>query len=518
MTLFAERARSVDPEFAVTEANAEAIAEICVRLDGLPLAIELAAARSALFTPEQMLDRLKHGLPTLASGQSDLPARQRTLRGAILWSHDLLTPEQQRVFRRLAIFPGGWKVSAALEVAGDQETDPLGIIESLLRQNLIRREGHGPESRFQMLVTIREFALEQLDTSGETGAMRTALAEWALQWTQDNSRQRTEQPSQSRAQAVSEEYANLNAALEYLAESSRVDDLLCIVDRLSPDLYLLGRTREARSWCERALATTGAPPELRAPVLSELGQHAHDLGDERVAILSLTEASTLARELGDARIEATSAFLLGVIAEDSGNHERAEQHLQVALGIFTRLGEARDRAVTEMHLGIQAYARGDTPAAMAVWTRVAAQRKAAGDSIVTAWCTTWRALALLDQGDLRQAQPLLAELLVARHDVAMRHIDDTALALMAVYASQIDENEIGARWIGAVHALQSLTGSHFDSPEYRTYDAAEKRLRMALGEERFAQESDTGAHFDVETAFAQAADIIAVAPPAGHMA
>src|SRR5829696_6978662 len=182
--LFVARAEAVQPDFALTSDNAVAVAEICRRLDGLPLAIELAAARVKVLPPAALLARLDHRLPLLTGGGRDLPERQQTMRAAIAWSHDLLTPEEQALFRCLAVFAGGFTLEAAEAVAsgsGEPGIDPFEGVASLLDKSLLRQEaGPGAESRFIMLETVREFALEQLAASGEDAAIRQRHASRCL--------------------------------------------------------------------------------------------------------------------------------------------------------------------------------------------------------------------------------------------------------------------------------------------------------------------------------------------------
>ena len=184
VALFVERARAVRSTFELTDENAQTVAAICRRLDGLPLAIELAAARLRLFSPRELLTRLDHRLPLLAGGARDVPARQRTLRDAIAWSYDLLDEAQQRLFRRLAIFVGGFTLGSGLQVSGfgDGSSSPdtrhptpdtLDLVASLVDMNLLRHEdGADDESRLVMLETIREYGLERLDASGEAAELR----------------------------------------------------------------------------------------------------------------------------------------------------------------------------------------------------------------------------------------------------------------------------------------------------------------------------------------------------------
>src|SRR5215218_9807001 len=182
--LFVARAEAVQPDFALTSDNTVAVAEICRRLDGLPLAIELAAARVKVLPPSALLARLDHRLPLLTGGGRDLPARQQTMRDAIAWSYDLLTPEEQVLFRRLAVFARGFTLEAAEAVASGSDKpgiDPFESVASLTDKSLVRQEaGFGGEPRFTMLETVREFALEQLAASGEEDAVRERHAHWCL--------------------------------------------------------------------------------------------------------------------------------------------------------------------------------------------------------------------------------------------------------------------------------------------------------------------------------------------------
>jgi predicted ATPase len=180
--LFVVRAQAVRPDFAVTTANAPAVAEICNRLDGLLMALELAAVRVKVLPPQALLKRLELRLPLLTGGARTLPARQQTMRDTIAWSHDLLSPEEQTIFRRLAVFAGGCTLDAAEAVAGaGKPLDVFGAMATLVDESLLRQEeGFEGEPRFRTLETVREYGLEQLDASGEGEARRSQLAAWGL--------------------------------------------------------------------------------------------------------------------------------------------------------------------------------------------------------------------------------------------------------------------------------------------------------------------------------------------------
>src|SRR5438876_8053582 len=215
------------PDFSVTNANAPAVAALCAYLDGLPLAIELAAARVKHFSPQTLLARLEQGLSVLSGGARDLPARQQTLRGALAWSYDLLSPEEQKLFRHLAVFVDGWSLEAAealCEAAGGLAEDMLEGMASLVDKSLLRQEEQAAgETRFWMLQTLREFGLEQLARSGELEATRQAHAEYYLRLAEEvkPSLQATEQGKW--LVRLEQEHENLRAALFWLLAQARGD-------------------------------------------------------------------------------------------------------------------------------------------------------------------------------------------------------------------------------------------------------------------------------------------------------
>src|SRR2546421_1729823 len=263
--LFVERAGAVQPDFKVTTENAAAVAEICNRLDGLPLAIELAAARVKVLTPQAMRPQLREGLNILASTARDLPERQRTLRGAIAWSWDLLNPAECKLFSRLAIFVGGGMLAQIEEICGGASElggDLLEVLSGLVEHSLVRQSEVDGEPRFRMLVTIREFALERLDESEDRDLIRTrhtraylALAERARPYVQENDQKRW-------LDLLEQEHDNLRAALESSLSDGRVEEACRLVYALWRFWQVRGHLVEGARWCERVLAlpTAEVPP------------------------------------------------------------------------------------------------------------------------------------------------------------------------------------------------------------------------------------------------------------------
>jgi predicted ATPase len=304
VALFIRRAQAVKPDFEITNDNAPAVAEICHRLDGLPLAIELAAARIRLFPPQALLRRLERSLPFLTGGAKDLPARQQTLRGALDWGYNLLTEEEQRFFRRLAVFSGGWDFGAAEAVCNPEgDLDTIGGIESLLEKSFILGAGGDEdEPRFTMLQVIREYGMEKLAESGEAELMQQRHATFFVQMAEE-AQMGLQGPDQTRwLQRLKRENDNIRAALVRALENSDSETAV----RLGAAMALIfwygtGDWREGREWLERALALPEAEGQrhVRARALAGLGQMCYLLNDFPAARMYLDQAIALAGEVGD---------------------------------------------------------------------------------------------------------------------------------------------------------------------------------------------------------------------------
>jgi predicted ATPase/DNA-binding NarL/FixJ family response regulator len=362
--LFVQRARAVRPDFELTEANASAVAEICARVDGLPLAIELAAARIRLLEAEDMLGRLEHPLELLTGGWKDAPARQQTLWATIDLSHDLLDPDERRLFRRLAVFTGGCTVEAAEAVLGDAGAPTATVLSGLLGlldKNLLSRSAHARlEPRFEMLVTVREYALERLLASGETEAVRDAHAAYYRALAEDDE-PRLASPEQRRSlQRLKEEHDNLRGALSWSLERGDAESALRICCALWRFWLLIGNLSEGRRGLRAAveLSETG-PPALRARALAAAGVlavHQADYGD---AEWLCRESLALAEELGDDRAIAGALSGLALSAQRAGEPQSAVELYEQALAIYRDLGDKGAVARSLEGLGQSLYVKGD---------------------------------------------------------------------------------------------------------------------------------------------------------------
>ena len=300
--LFIERAQAVTPDFTVDNENAPAVAEICWRVDGLPLAIELAAARVRMLPPQAMLARLEKRLPLLIGGARDLPERQRTLRETIRWSHDLLSEEEQVLFRRLAVFAGGASLEAAEAVANPAgEFDVFAGLERLVEQSLVRQEA-GPtgEPRFTMLETIREFGIEQLAAAQEVDEVRQRHAEHMLRLTADQAQAMQILQHRETVVQVTTEYENVRLALTWFEERGEIAALLQLGVALYGFWIARGLLDEGLRWLERALERSGdsTPSAWRVQALNGAANLALFQGNEARAETFITESLAAARVSG----------------------------------------------------------------------------------------------------------------------------------------------------------------------------------------------------------------------------
>ncbi len=324
--LFTARATAVDPAFELGERSAAAVAEICRRLDGLPLAIELAAARSKVLPPETMAQHLGQVLPLLTGGAVDLPERQRTLQATLDWSYALLGERERLLLARLAVFAGGFAFESVAAVCPDLEDEPLSLLATLVDHSLLRREDAcGGTPRFGMLDTIREYALGRLEASGEDASARArhaahfaALAEHA-----ESEIAAGADPAPLLARLESE-HDNLRAALAHLHEWGSVEAELRLASSLAYFWRVRAHLSEGRVWLEGALARAGdVSPELRAKSLSSAGRLAYRQGDYARARNLHEQALLVSRDSGDLRAVGQALSDLGGVSLGEGDVDRA---------------------------------------------------------------------------------------------------------------------------------------------------------------------------------------------------
>jgi predicted ATPase/transcriptional regulator with XRE-family HTH domain len=334
--LFIERATETAPEFTITGENAAAVAGICRRLEGLPLALELAAARAKVLAPAILLARLEQRLPLLSGGPRDAPNRQRTMRDAIAWSHDLLSPEEQALFRRLAVFAGGFTLEAAAAAAAGRvdtataEEEVLEGLATLLDHSLLRLVESPPgattEARFAMLETVREFAMERLTASDEEETIRRVHASYHAALA-ESAQDRIHSPDGPAVlDRLETEHDNLRAALAWAIARGETDTALRLVNACWRFWWMHSHLDQGRLLLDRVLALSApaaAGSALRPTALVAAGYFARIQGDFARAIATGEEALAAARVVGDSHAEAAAADAVGLVSLDGGELERA---------------------------------------------------------------------------------------------------------------------------------------------------------------------------------------------------
>ena len=574
MRLFVERARAAQDDFLLTEENAGVVATICHRLDGLPLAIELAAARSKLLPPQALLDRLDRRLTVLTGGGRDQPDRLRSMRDAIAWSYDLLSPDEQSLFRRLAVFVGGFSPEAAEAVAGSrwrsvphllsdappppsERDDPrsaLDIVASLLDKSILRRiDQVDGEPRLGMLETIREFALDRLAASGEEEQARRRHVDFFLGLA-ERSEPQFYGPEQSVALAcLTREHANLRAALEWALESAEVTTGLRLAVALGRFWHVGGRIGERQQWLERLLESVeDIPAGMHARALCLLGDGAYDTGDLTAAQTFYERSLALASQANDQQRIAEALLGLGGIAADLlEDLAAAETHFARSLALREEIGDRWGAALMRLNLadiftarGEEATARSLIEAGLASW-RTLGYRQGIGRALymlaqldeergdATAafprfqeCFTVWREVGYragiaeaatslgwltLRGGDPVAAASFFAESLTIWGEVGSRKGIASSLESCAAVAAARDQMEVALRLAGTATALRKTIGTSPSALERSRLDPWLRAARQSLGVAMARAAETAGRTRLVDEAIAEANDAVSAA-------
>ncbi len=486
VTLFAQRAHAARVDFTLDASNAPTVEELCRRLDGLPLAIELAAAQVTVLTPDQILSRLTDRFRLLTRGQRDAPARQQSMRDAVGWSYDLLTSDEQRLFRVLSVFVGGFTMDAA-EVVGESDTlDVVTGVRVLVDASLLRMVDGGEQPRYVMLETIREFGLERLAASGEEAAARDRQVEWCLATARNAI---LFDPSRQLAwlQSLGAEIGNLRVVLHRLHDSGRIAEMAELVTQLRWFWYLTERYSEGLLWYERVLAQPdGVPDRALADALLFAGQLALNLGRAEAAA-RIDAALSMARESGDVLREAEAIFYLGSMAEGIGDYATAESRFHAARGLYEAAALAWRMILVDYRLGVVAFGKGELAEAarMLDASRVAAE--AIGDTFIPPLSRIFLALIACIQGNLAQAAALIKELPTERATVT-HHDRFGILNTVAVFARASGRHESAARLFGAASTSEVTLAM----PESEVFERAATAVRRHLGTDAFNRAWEAG--------------------------
>jgi non-specific serine/threonine protein kinase len=529
--LFAARARAVVPDFALTPEVAPIVGEICRRVDGLPLAIELAAARAKALPLATLLDLLERRLPLLTGGGRDLPVRQQTVRATIAWSYDLLTAEDQRLFWRLAVFAGGFTLVAAEAVgvvadggAGADVVSPLvDGISSLVDQSLLRPVDEPvTEPRYVMLETVREYARERLEASGEADEIRRRHAAWFLELAETAEPELIGPAQESWLDRLEGEHPNLRAALAWATEH---DPDLAL--RLSGALHQFWRIRghlsEGGDWLERGLATGSGATASRAKALAAASLVRYLQGDRAAGAALAEEARGLYEHLEDWRGVATALHVGGLShvglgqegeSPDHSHLARAEAMFEAELNLFRELGDRRGVAWAIFGLGFVKLNRDDIRAAEH-FAETLPHFEALGDRWGMGLALSNLGRSIVRQGDDARAAVLFGQALGIAWELGDRWATAHVLEDVGCLAARTGGAEVAAQLLGAADALRAEDGIHL-SPLHRAGHAvAVAAVQAALGETDFAAAWAAGQALSIEAAVAATLDMLADAgqPP-----
>ncbi len=411
VAMFIQRAVAAKPDFELNRENAPAITEICARLDGLPLAIELAAARIKVLSPASMLTRLASRLQLLTGGARDLPQRQQTLRAAMDWSYDLLNAGEQKLFRRLSVFVGGGTlegVEAVCDTKGDLDLDLLDGMASMVDKSLAQQVEQARESRFVMLETIREYALEKLEASGEKALTKRSHAAYCLVLAEEEAQEQCGGEGTEWLERFALEHDNFRAALDWLTETGDAEWGL----RLGTALFRFWEIREylaeGRERLGRLLKLAGAtaPTKARARALFAAGVLAVGQGDYASGQTLLSESRDLSREWDDKTGVAVCLNALAVIARDRGEVANAYTLFEESLLLWRELGDEKAVARSLSNLANVAKLQGAHTLARALYVECISIFRGLGDRTGVAWSLNYQGDVARDQGESVAAQTL----------------------------------------------------------------------------------------------------------------
>jgi predicted ATPase/DNA-binding CsgD family transcriptional regulator len=558
--LFVARAQAAGPGFALTEANGRAVAEICQRLDGLPLAIELAAPRTRILSPAALLSRLTSRLRLLTGGPRDVPERLQTMRQAIAWSYDLLDPATQALFRQLAVFTGGFTLNGAEWVTGG-ETTAVSVFEgvtALVDESLLQTtEQLDGERRFGMLETVREYALERLVEAGEETETRRRHATYGLSLAEHSDPWLSvPQPWLDRLQA---EHDNLRAALTWSIPRDP-ETALRLAGALWRFWWQKGYWSEGRSWLEQVLmGGATAPPAARATALGGAGTIAIDQGDFGYARRCFDESLALAQQIGDEHRAARALRSLGVVASNQSEFDRAEELFSEALVVLRSLRDESAIARCLADLGLVAERRGDSVRALAYCEEALPLARSGGDQVFAALLLSNLAGAYMGTGDWARGEALAEEALVQSrllgdhfgtavnlyniaecvqhrgdiigawernreslvitHELGERHLASRILDRIAQVLVTAGLPRPAAHLLGAAAAQRREIGDTLFPVEEQSVTETIARTRAALGEESFQAAWEAGESLSPDQAVAEALaiDLPAIADQHGPL-
>jgi len=518
IALFVERARAQAPGFVLSDDNVADVVAICRRLDGLPLAIELAAPWSRMLPPAALLGRLERRLPLLTGGARDLPVRHQTLRDAIAWTHDLLMPAEQALFRRLAVFAGGFTLDAAEHVGAIEEksgtpASVLDILASLVDKHLIHRLGEiSAEPRFGVLETIREFGLEQLAASGEETATRDAHAAHYLAMAEAN-----EVPiyNLGRPDALARteaEHTNLRAALTWLLDTEQGTAARRLTGALFWFWFYRSHLTEGRNWLSRALAlptSADEPATVRAKALAGAGALAIFLQDLERADARLAEAHSLAFQGEDQRVLAMAHVLSSMLALFQNKLDAVARHAETAAAIAAPIGDLGSLLRATFFAALAAHGSNDLVRAAALYDDLLDHTRQVGAMYFQGLALQWSASLVQAQGDVKLAASRYLDALRIFCDAGELLSVAGCLDGIALGATSQDAAS-AAQLLAAAAELRTSIGAPMFPQDRPIHEQAVAAARAKLGEAVFAEAWALGSQLPLDSAIDVAIAIVEV--------
>lgn len=531
VALFVQRARKRKPEFTLTAENTPLVIEICQRLDRLPLAIELAAARSNVLTLKNIRDRLKNRLALLTSNARDVPERQQTLRAAIDWSYNLLSGDEQLLFERLGMLPGGATIAAleaichiaaepetARAFGEDQhhqplrplETEPLDLVTNLAEHSLITMAADTDgDARYSMFETIREYAQERATSHGEAEAIAARHAAYYFALAETAQPQLTGEQQKDWFGRLEDDAVNLEAALHWLMRLGDITRTLRMCTALWRFWYTQGRLNEGRKWLATAfqqaqptIATIDAAARLEA--LNAAGGLAWAQGDFAEAHQFYEESLALGKTLNKPSATARALNNLGIVANAQADYSRAQHMYEEALPIFLELNDEPNIANTQSNLGVLAHDLGDDDKARQLHQQSLARRRKLGDTARVVISLINLGVVEQAQNNIQQARLHYREALPQARILADQESIAAALDGLARVAAEFGSTERAARLWAAASQLRKKINAPLPPHEQANYDRAISAARQQLGETAWAAAWAAGELLTVDEACSEA--------------
>jgi predicted ATPase/DNA-binding SARP family transcriptional activator len=512
VALFEDRARGVNPHFTLAEAGSAAVEELCARLEGLPLAIELAAARTRLLTPSAMLGRLASRLDLLAEGPRDAPERHRALRTTLDWSYELLTPPQQRLFARLGVFVGGCSLEAAEAVCASNGRSTLEDLSAVVDESLAHLES-APQPRVTMLETVREYALERLDVLGETSETRTRHRDYFVAFA-ENAHAAAGGPEQSDWFARLElEHDNLRAALSFVRDRGEAEVELRLCVSLWRFWQIHGHLDEGRRALDAALTSNpDGDPVQRARVLNGAGVLAGEQGDFEAAAEFFESSLQVARQLGEHTRIASALANLGNLALFAGDLARARSLYEESIEESVLGGASETELIARENLGLVALDEGDLERAVTLLEESAALAEREQDDRTRASSTRALAAALLESGEHGRARELLAESLTLTRGLGEPHGIASCFDTFAGLAATEGDPEEAAVLFGAADIVRSSIGALRPPDQQPLYEQWLARTLSQLDTTVYATRYEDGRRLELDEACERALRLVRAEP------